>query len=631
MIAPSQTGQTPMITPTQANQLTSYLYGLKTPEAVQQYAMQHQSDINVVGLASSVANAMKRAQGVQQPQQPQGTVAQQAVASMAQPQPQPMQPPSPMMPQAAQQLPETSGIAQLPAQNMQKMAGGGITGEPHGRMEGGTRRFDVAGQVPSTLDVIQQGNTAALQPLVQQFQQAQAQWMATLNSGDQQAINRAFQQKEALRLQLQQKSQNQLGGPQLYTSSINTPPPGITPVAPAADYSPEKYYTGTAYGPTSPTVAAAPAPIAKTGITAAPGVNRAPTSSGLDVNAQMAAATNSVFGAGASGAGQYDMSGLNSMLKNAGLSTMNPDETMAFVKKVAPVQDVSNHLDLKTNLGEVMSAAKDAGVDLDNSKGFAQLDKMSQKNEEMLDKKTNLAIMAAGFAMMSTPGSAFTAIGKGAEQGLGVYSQALDKYQDGAARLAESRIMLEKSKNEMGLGALKEAYGLQSNAQKLQFDGNKMQVDAFTHIYDTQGNQRAELARSLLAAQSADKVEQMRARTSIATTGMQTAAQQDIERQRAKSAIDVEGMRAASQEKIWGTRAASGIERAQIMADARNHPKFTEYYKIAAAANPGAPPAQIEAMAAGMMERHGLVGAGGGGGAGGPKVLTYNPATGNLE
>jgi hypothetical protein len=607
-----------MITPTQANQLTSYLYGLKTPEAVQQYAMQHQSDINVVGLASSVANAMKRAQGMQQPQQPQGTVAQQAVASMAQPQPQPMQPPSPMMPQAAQQLPETSGIAQLPAQNMQKMAGGGITGEPHGRMEGGTRRFDVAGQVPSTLDVIQQGNTAALQPLAQQFQQAQAQWMATLNSGDQQAINRAFQQKEALRLQLQQKSQNQLGGPQLYTSSINTPPPGITPTAttPAPGLSVPPY----TLDKTRPN-------LADSGIAAAPNLKRpsaapaGPAAPAFDANAQMNAATNSVFGAGASGAGQYDMSGLNSMLKNAGLSTMSPDETMAFVKKVAPVQDVSNHLDLKTNLGEVMDSAKAAGVDLDNSKGFAQLDKMSQKNEDMLDKKTNLAIMAAGFAMMSTPGSAFTAIGKGAEQGLGVYSQALDKYQDGAARLAESRIMLEKSKNEMGLGALKEAYGLQSNAQKLQFDGNKMQVDAFTHIYDTQGNQRAELARSLLAAQSADKVEQMRARTSIATTGMQTAAQQDIERQRAKSAIDVEGMRAASQEKIWGARAASGIERAQIMADARNHPKFTEYYKAAAAsAGPGAPLAQIEAMAAGMMERHGLVGAGGGGGGAGAGV-----------
>jgi hypothetical protein len=281
-----------------------------------------------------------------------------------------------------------------------------------------------------------------------------------------------------------------------------------------------------------------------------------------------------------------------------------------------------------------MDSAKAAGVDLDNSKGFAQLDKMSQKNEELLDKKTNLAIMAAGFAMMSTPGSAFTAIGKGAEQGLGVYSQALDKYQDGAARLAESRIMLEKSKNEMGLGALKEAYGLQSNAQKLQFEGNKMQVDAFTHIYDTQGNQRAELARSLLAAQSADKVEQMRARTSIATTGMSNATQQDIERQRAKSALDVAGLQSATTKEVWGARAASGIERAQIMAAARNHPKFTDYLNSATKMSPGASAAQIESMAVSMMERSGEIGAGGGGGgagAGGPKVLTYNRATGNLE
>ena len=32
------------MTPGQAQQLTSYLYGLKTPEAVQQFAAQHQND-----------------------------------------------------------------------------------------------------------------------------------------------------------------------------------------------------------------------------------------------------------------------------------------------------------------------------------------------------------------------------------------------------------------------------------------------------------------------------------------------------------------------------------------------------------------------------------------------------------
>lgn len=142
MIAPNAQGQAPSMTPVQAQQLTSYLYGLKTPQAVQQFAAQHQNDINVVGLASGVANAMKNASAPQQPV-PQGTVAQAAIAGMA-PQPQPqMQAPVPQaapQPQATQQLPENSGIAQLPTQGIQSMAGGGIVGE--------TEHFDAGGDVP---------------------------------------------------------------------------------------------------------------------------------------------------------------------------------------------------------------------------------------------------------------------------------------------------------------------------------------------------------------------------------------------------------------------------------------------------------------------------------------------------
>ena len=136
------------MSPSQASQLTSYLYGLKTPEAVQAYAAQHQNDINVVGIASGVANAMKRAQQQQQPQQVQPSVTQQAIAQMAPRAPQQapqMAPQGQPMQQAPQaQLPENTGIGQLPVPSMQSMAGGGITGEPV-HMERGVRRFDPGG------------------------------------------------------------------------------------------------------------------------------------------------------------------------------------------------------------------------------------------------------------------------------------------------------------------------------------------------------------------------------------------------------------------------------------------------------------------------------------------------------
>jgi hypothetical protein len=70
------------------------------------------------GAAPPKVNAQVVASMGQQPQQPQGQPAVQAPPPQPQPQPQPQQ--------AAQALPENSGIAQLPAPNMQGMAGGGI-------------------------------------------------------------------------------------------------------------------------------------------------------------------------------------------------------------------------------------------------------------------------------------------------------------------------------------------------------------------------------------------------------------------------------------------------------------------------------------------------------------------------
>lgn len=81
---------------------------------LQQYAALHKNDPYVVTMALSIANQKKQAAAAQQGQagmQPQPKVVDQDIADMA--------------PQA---LPEQSGIGQLPAQNMQGMADGGIVG-----------------------------------------------------------------------------------------------------------------------------------------------------------------------------------------------------------------------------------------------------------------------------------------------------------------------------------------------------------------------------------------------------------------------------------------------------------------------------------------------------------------------
>jgi len=105
------------------NQITSEL--AKMPDhALQQYAAMHKNDPYTVTLALSEANRRKQmrmgAQGAGA--MPQPKVVDQDIAQMFAPQ--------------QQALPEDSGIGQLPAQNMQGMAGGGIVA------------FDDGGQVP---------------------------------------------------------------------------------------------------------------------------------------------------------------------------------------------------------------------------------------------------------------------------------------------------------------------------------------------------------------------------------------------------------------------------------------------------------------------------------------------------
>jgi len=92
------------------NQITSQLAKLPD-QALQQYAMMHKNDPYVVSLALAESNRRKEIRGgAQMQQQPQPTVADQAIQGMA-PAPAPM--------------PENVGIGQLPAGNM-NFAGGGI-------------------------------------------------------------------------------------------------------------------------------------------------------------------------------------------------------------------------------------------------------------------------------------------------------------------------------------------------------------------------------------------------------------------------------------------------------------------------------------------------------------------------
>jgi len=138
-------------TPANLQNTMAVLAAEKAKGTLQQYVQQHlaqnPNDTNMVALATQV-NKMSAPLA----QMPSNTVANQDIASMAPPRPIPVQgmapagagpnmpngmpmqgpgSPAQIAPQVAQGLPEDTGIGALPAQNLTKMAGGGITGDVH--------------------------------------------------------------------------------------------------------------------------------------------------------------------------------------------------------------------------------------------------------------------------------------------------------------------------------------------------------------------------------------------------------------------------------------------------------------------------------------------------------------------
>jgi hypothetical protein len=135
------------------------------PQMLQQFAATHQNDTMALLAAKAASEEQKKIMAASQPKQ-MGTppkVNEQVVASMAPPQAPQIQVQRMQAPQAEQQaqgLPEDSGIAQLPAPNMKRLAGGGIVafgggGDIDGYDKGGTIRN--AGSNPFVIALAKEG------------------------------------------------------------------------------------------------------------------------------------------------------------------------------------------------------------------------------------------------------------------------------------------------------------------------------------------------------------------------------------------------------------------------------------------------------------------------------------------
>ncbi len=453
------------------NAITSTL--AKMPDAaLQKYASLHKDDPYIMALAVSESNRRKQMRGAAQA--PQGMpeppkVADQAVAEMA-----------------PQELPEDQGIARLPAGDMNFADGGIIAFGDGGEVE----RYQVGGAPPSAgTEFAIPGMTQSPRPFMPQTgaPENQSPWLRRQFDALVQSTERAVIQRRAAEAQLRilrgagtpsdheaVRQAAALANPAAPRTEVGQRAPAPAPAASAPAPAPAP----AAPPPTAPAAAttAAPAPRA-----AAPRAAPAPAP---------AAAPSAPTAAG------FDMTpkGLQALRDKLG-KEINVEEP----------EDLRKAREALTKEEVAAKVAKKAAIERDQAKfadAFKGREERFTKREADLGKQreenTGLAFLNAGLAMMSTPGSLATALGKGARVGTEQYAAGLDKLRSAQDKLDEARDRLEELKLNRAEMSAKEIREVEAEISAAKVAGKSRGVEALSKMFEV-SNKRADTMFTTLA------------------------------------------------------------------------------------------------------------------------------------
>lgn len=435
-------------------------------QALQRYAMMHKDDPYIVALAVSESNRRKemRAAGQAQPMQQQPKVVDQAVAEMA-----PRQMPA---------MPEEQGIGALPAAQQMEFADGGITGYAGG---GEVERYQDRGLVrpyETPYDrMTRQTREAEAAAQAERLARIQAAGGNTTPYGEQMAnVGRFIDQyvpdpREIFKTVIQApgyewfgkesapvapseapKGQAQLT-PQQIESAVVTPKIGGTAGSGAATG--ERTLSGAATGERtlSGSVPGAGAPRAA-----------APTSQSIE---------------------DRFLASQKRMTEQANPFQTQEDALAAEQKKFAEER--------LTAVTERNEKFKDAFKGREG-----RLEERAKELEKSKDTNTGLAFLEAGLAIMSTPGSLGTAIGKGAREGTAKYAAGIEKLRSAKEKLDEARDRMEELKLNRDEMSAKEIMEAKLGIQQAVLSGKKDALSSAKTLYGDRSKLSEEILKTTI-------------------------------------------------------------------------------------------------------------------------------------
>ena len=219
---------------------------------------------------------------------------------------------------------------------------------------------------------------------------------------------------------------------------------------------------------------------------AQPGVDNTPAAAGPTTSAGPSATPSSVLSrstlantgtgrggpsTGAASSGLRDEKGIATLYSDLRKSQEYVDPAKGEVDKLAQEQLAA----AKKRKDEYEAfVAKQGDVYKDRSDRLVEREKGIGKQ---VDQNMGLALLNAGLAIMSTPGSLATAIGKGAQVGTAQFAAGLDKINLARDRLADARDKMEDLRMNRDEMTFKQRTALEADIDKAQIDARKMSID----------------------------------------------------------------------------------------------------------------------------------------------------------
>jgi hypothetical protein len=566
---------------TNLNNLKDTLSGMDL-QGLQDYARVNKNDPYIVSMALSMANTLKKMEVAKKGRagmQPQPKVVDQQIAQMVAPPPQQMA----AAPQQ-QMLPEDTGIGQLPAQNMQRMAEGGIVAFE----EGGDVPGYADGGVPSGAIIMgnmyQDPVTGQMKPLPQR--DALPFGNVPMNYAENRKLYEAKKEADLkARTQAAQSVLNESPEDYALRKVSELEAKGGKKLSPDArnmamsQFVNDKIKGQVSRGEASLTTSSQlPAPATTyTGIKALPGAVP-PGQKKLNVDSTVARPTVANAAKTTVAATPVDlMTGITAL----NTKPMTPAEAMAASKTFGTGSELTESVDklradtIKSN--EDLSKAYKEGLAGLAKPGEQAEERLKQREAEDAVSKADakaMAIFKAGLGMMAgTSRNAFENIGKGAMAGLEEYSASIKDFRKLAIERDKAYAEIEAARNAAARDDFKTSVGLQEKATDRLARVNEKGIDITATLFKTNKDAASNIwnTSTTLASANARSQNEMQMQANKTLFEQSAQAQRDaannaaaLERTRMQVNAPSAEERVLSNDKLFGRKmdlqtAATGL------------------------------------------------------------------------